>query len=113
MMADNPDLSYFVPEEGTNRFVDAAVIPVGAKNKEAAECFIDFMCRPDIARMNMDYIYYSTPIQAVVDGMSEEEAANEVLNPPQDVVDRCEFFRDMSDYMDLYETIWMEVKMAR
>ena len=45
--------------------------------------------------------------------MSEEEAANEVLNPPQDVVDRCEFFRDMSDYMDLYETIWMEVKMAR
>ena len=35
------------------------------------------MCRPDIARMNMDYIYYSTPIQAVVDGMSEEEALQE------------------------------------
>ena len=55
--------------------------PAASQNKEAAECFIDFMCRPDIARMNMDYIYYSTPIQAVVDGMSEEEAANEVLNP--------------------------------
>ena len=112
-MEKNEDLAYCVPEEGSNIWVDAMCIPAASENKEAAECFIDFMCRPDIARMNMDYIYYSTPIQAVVDGMSEEEAANEVLNPPQDVVDRCEFFRDMSDYMDLYETIWMEVKMAR
>ena len=112
-MEKSDDLAYCVPEEGSNIWVDAMCIPAASENKEAAECFIDFMCRPDIARMNMDYIYYSTPIQAVVDGMSEEEAANEVLNPPQDVVDRCEFFRDMSDYMDLYETIWMEVKMAR
>ena len=112
-MEKSEDLAYCVPEEGSNIWVDAMCIPAASENKEAAECFIDFMCRPDIARMNMDYIYYSTPIQAVVDGMSEEEAANEVLNPPQDVVDRCEFFRDMSDYMDLYETIWMEVKMAR
>ena len=30
MMADNEDLGYFVPEEGTNRFVDALVIPKGS-----------------------------------------------------------------------------------
>ena len=45
-------------------------------------------------------------------GMSEEEASNEVLNPPQDVVDRCEFFLDVSDHMDLYEEIWMDVRTA-
>ena len=111
-MEKNEDLAYCVPEEGSNIWVDAMCVPAASQNKEAAECFIDFMCRPDIARMNMDYIYYSTPIQAVVDGMSEEEAANEVLNPPQDVVDRCEFFLDVSDHMDLYEEIWMDVRTA-
>ncbi len=111
-MEKNEDLAYCVPEEGSNIWVDAMCVPAASQNKEAAECFIDFMCRPDIARMNMDYIYYSTPIQAVVDGMSEEEASNEVLNPPQDVVDRCEFFLDVSDHMDLYEEIWMDVRTA-
>ena len=40
MMADNEDLGYFVPEEGTNRFVDALVIPKGSREKECAEMFI-------------------------------------------------------------------------
>lgn len=109
--ADN--LVYVVPEEGSNVWLDAMCIPKGSKHKDAAECFINFLCREDIARMNMDYIYYSTPIQAVVDGMDEEEAANETLNPPQDVFDRCEFFNDISEDGELYEDIWMEIRMAR
>ncbi len=112
-MEGNDTLEYCVPVEGSNIWVDAMCVPKASTNVEAAECFIDFMCREDIARMNMDYIYYSTPIQAVVDNMDPEEAANETLNPPQDVVDRCEFFRDISEDIELYEEIWMEVRLAR
>ena len=108
--ADN--LVYVVPEEGSNVWLDAMIIPKGSKHKEAAECFINFMCREDIARANMDFICYSTPIQSVVDGMDEEEAANETLNPPQDVVDRCEFFNDISEDGELYEDIWLDIRMA-
>ena len=63
--------------------------------------------------MNMDYIWYSTPIQAVIDGMSEEESSNATLNPPQDVIDRCEFFNDVGEDVYLYEEIWSEVRLAR
>ena len=108
--ADN--LVYVVPEEGSNVWLDAMCIPKGSKHKEAAECFINFLCREDIARANMDFIYYSTPIQAVVDGMDEEELANETLNPPQDVVDRCTFFNDVSEDGELYEDIWLDIRMA-
>ncbi|MGN0803550.1 MAG: spermidine/putrescine ABC transporter substrate-binding protein, partial [Candidatus Faecivicinus sp.] len=83
-------------------------------NKACAEAFIDFMCREDIAQMNMDYICYSTPIQAVADGLqSEDERAYAVMNPDADVVERCEFFHDIMDAMDLYEAIWMEIRLAR
>ena len=109
--ADN--LAYVVPEEGSNIWVDGMCIPKGTANKAAAECFINFMCDPEIARMNMDYIYYSSPIRQVVEGLSEEEAANGALNPPQDVIARCEYYNDISDSMDLYESIWMEIRMAR
>jgi len=89
-------------------------IPKGSQNKEAAQLFIDFMCRPDVAYKNQQYIYYSTPVQAVVDTMySDEERANLTLNPTQDIIDRCEFFHDISAHNALYEEVWMGIKQAQ
>ena len=112
-MEKSDHLAYVVPQEGSNIWVDGMCIPKGSAHKEAAECFINFMCRPDIAQRNMDYIYYSSPIKQVVENLNEEQAANEALNPPEDVVARCEYYNDISDSMNLYEGIWMEVQMAR
>ena len=49
----------------------------------------------------------------MVENLDEEMAANGALNPPQDVIARCEYYNDISDVMDLYEGIWMEIRMAR
>ena len=58
---ENPNLEYVIPKEGSNVWIDSWVIPKNAKHKENAEAFINFLCRPDIAKMNFDYITYSTP----------------------------------------------------
>ena len=58
---ENPDLEYVIPKEGSNLWIDSWVIPKNAKHKENGEKFINFLCRPDIAKMNFDYITYSTP----------------------------------------------------
>ena len=108
-IAENEELVYVVPSEGSNIWVDGMCVPKGSANKEAAQAFIDFMCRPDIARMNMDYIYYSTPIQQVVDEMDDDERDDATLNPTQDIIDRCEFYQDISEYVGLYDQIWMEI----
>lgn len=113
-MNKNEKLDYAVPSEGSNVWVDGMCIPKGSANKECAEAFIDFMCREDVAAMNMDYIYYSTPIQAVADALeSSDTRAYNVMNPADEVIDRCEFFHDITDCMDLYEAAWMEVRLAR
>ena len=109
----NENLVYVVPEEGSNIWVDGMCIPKGSKNVEAAQQFIDFLCREDIAAMNFDYIYYCSPIQAVVDGLDEEEAAQSTINPSEDVVSRCEYFNAVEDVMSLYENVWMEIRLAR
>ena len=62
----------------------------------------------------MDYIYYSTPIQAVADALESDDArAYAVMNPAPEVVERCEFFHDIMDAMDIYEQVWMEVRLTR
>ena len=105
----NPDLAYCVPKEGSNIWVDGMVIPKTAKNYEGALKFIDFMMRPDIAAMNSEYIGYSTPNQGALTLLDDELVNDPTFNPPQDVIDRCTFFHDVEDVIDMYDRIWVEV----
>ena len=108
-MEKNDKLAYVIPEEGSNIWVDGMCIPKGSAHKEAAECFINFMCRPDIARKNMEYIYYSSPIKQVVEELSEDELASTAMNPTDEMVARCEYYHDISDVAYLYDDVWTDV----
>ncbi|MBE7089511.1 MAG: extracellular solute-binding protein [Clostridiales bacterium] len=55
-------LGYAVPEEGSNVWFDGFVLTKEADTENSLE-FIDFICRPDIAIRNMDYIGYVSCIR--------------------------------------------------
>lgn len=59
--ANTAELYYAVPEEGSNIFFDAWVMPKGA-DVELAQEFINFIQSPEIALRNMNYIGYTTSI---------------------------------------------------
>ena len=61
LMRDYDFLDFTIPESGTNLFIDSMCVPKGAKNKKAAEIFINFMLEPEIGYINSDYVGYSTP----------------------------------------------------
>lgn len=110
---ENPDIAFSVPEEGSNYFVDAWVIPSNAENKENAEAWINFLCRPDIAKMNFEYITYSTPNDGAVELLDEEYLANDDVFPEDEVIKRCEVFEYLGEDMDqLYAELWTQVKAA-
>ncbi len=110
----NSDLDYFVPEEGSNVWVDGMVIPKSAKNKENAEKFINFLCRPDIAKMNVEYICYSTPNQGAIELLGEEYTSNHVQNPDPALLEKCEFFHDVDEnFQKIYLANWNDVKNAK
>ena len=69
---------------------------------------------PDIAQMNCEYIWYSSPNKGAIELMGEEYENNHVLNPSQEVQDRCEFFHDIDDtFRKVYENLWMEIKNTK
>ena len=87
MIGENEDLAFYRPaHQGFNEFIDAMCIPTCAKEKEAAELFINFLCDPQIAGANMDWICYSTPITAARDFMDPELASSDISYPDLEVL---------------------------
>ena len=109
MIRENPDLEYAIPKEGTNLWFDNMVIPKSTKNKEAAEKFINFMCRPDIAAKNADYIGYSTPIPEAVKLLPEDIRNSKVAYPEDEKIENTEIFKDPKDIIQVYDKIWTDV----
>ncbi len=110
---ENPDLDYVVPKEGTNVWIDSWVVTKGAKNKENAEKWIDFMCRPDIALMNFDYITYSTPNTVARENIEDDEIRNSDIAFPDLSSFKNEAYKYLGESGDhLYNDAWMEVKSA-
>lgn len=109
--SENPDLEYVIPKEGSNLWIDAWVIPKGAKNKENAEKFLDFLCRPEIAKMNFDYITYSIPNSEGRKLIEEEEYRNSTIAFPEfSSLTNCETLQYLGpDVDDIYNQKWKEV----
>ncbi|MBP8762823.1 MAG: extracellular solute-binding protein [Acetoanaerobium sp.] len=110
LMSENEDLAYAIPKEGTNLWFDCMAIPTTAAHKEEAEIFINFMMRPDIAARNSEYIKYSTPNEAALELLPEEEVNNEYLYPKGDLNKLGEVFTDLGEFTTEYDRVWTEIK---
>lgn len=108
-MSENSNLAYAIPDEGSNYWYDNVVILKSSKNKENAEKFIDFLCRPDIAKRNVEYIGYSTPNSEALKMLAKETVENKALYPDEEDLKNLEVFVNVGDYTETYEKIWTDV----
>ena len=114
MMDENENLAFYLPEDqGFNLFIDAMCIPSCAKEKEAAETFINFLCDPEIAGANMDWICYSTPISAAKDYMDPEAVESPVSYPSDEILANGSSYAYLPEEISRYvEGLFMEVRNA-
>lgn len=111
---ENLNLEYVIPKEGSNIWIDSWVIPKNAEHKENAEKFINFLCRPDIALMNFEYITYSTPNEAARELIEDESIRNsEIAFPDLSKYDNLETFQYLGTEADqVYGDLWNKVKSS-
>ena len=107
----NDDLSYTVPKEGSNLWIDSWFIPKSCKNQENAEKFLDFLCREDVAMKNFDYVCYATPNLAVIDALDDETLSDTTIFPPQETLDNCTVYKQFDESTtSLYSYLWKKLK---
>ncbi len=102
----NPNLAYSIPKEGSNKWVDGFVIMKNTKAKDAAEKFINFMCRPNIAVRNMTQTGYTSPIK----GAWAEFGNNKIMFPTTEELARCEAFLYDAAATQKYNSLWAKIK---
>ncbi|UFT99095.1 spermidine/putrescine ABC transporter substrate-binding protein [Radiobacillus kanasensis] len=111
-MEENPDISYLLPEEGGELWMDNLVIPKTSKNKYTAEVFINYLLEGEISKQLSDAFPYSNPNQAALDLMSEEERSNPASYPPQEQIANAEWFEDVpQDTMEMINQAFNELKI--
>ena len=108
---ENPDLEYVIPKEGTNVWIDSWVITKNA-NKENAEAFINYMCKPEVALKNFDFITYSTPNTAARELIEDEDIRNsEIAFPDLSKYQGLETYHYLgADGDEKYSNLWKMVK---
>lgn len=80
LQADNPDLTFQVPEAGCTLWSDNFVIPIRTEHKKNAERLIDWYYQPEIAALAADYIAYISPVVGVREAMADIDP--EILEDP-------------------------------
>ncbi len=114
MKENNPDLAFALPREGTNRYVDAMCIPKGAKNKDNAEAFINFMCSTEAGVKNVEEIWYSSPLLSVREALDPEVSQDPFAYPDETfMAEKCETFACLpNEIRTLYNDQWVRLLNA-
>ena len=110
MIKRNPSLAFAFPKESSNIFIDSICIPKGSENKEAAEAFINFLCEPEVAAANCEYICYSTPESAAKELLPDEMKDSPIAYPDAETIARFESFVDLpSEANELMIRLWNDI----
>lgn len=114
VMSENENMGFYLPEEGTNLWSDAMVIPANAKNPELAHEFINHVCSYEGAYDNSSYVGYTSANQEVMEELSGEGGDYEGINAyiPRTDNPNDEVFVYNEDTRKIISNLWSKVKIA-
>jgi spermidine/putrescine transport system substrate-binding protein len=110
VMKENKSVKYAIPKEGSDIWIDNICIPRGGKSKYTAEVFVNYLLRPEVAAGVSNFTWYANPNEASHEFIKPEIMKNPAIYPTREVLDKCEFQKDVGEATELYEQLYNEVK---
>jgi spermidine/putrescine transport system substrate-binding protein len=110
VQAENPDVGFVIPREGTSIACDELVIPRTAKQVALAHAFINFLHDPDVAAENTLFLSYLCPNGAAYAKLPPEARSNPAIFLDPEVAARSEVVRDLGADNAKYVKVWDAIK---
>ncbi len=110
-VAPRDDIGFALPKEGYTIAVDEMVVAKGAKRKDLAYAFINYIYDGDVAKANMEYICGPNPVKPGIDALDAEYRS--LIIPDKDTLARGQVLRgfdDKPEVMELYNKAWDKIK---
>ncbi len=111
--AENPDIKFSVPNEGTDTWTDTMVILKNSEHQEAAHKFVDFVLRSDNLKWTAENILFQVANREVMDGIPELQETFETLRPQPETYAKNEMMHDLGENQKLIARIATEIKAAQ
>ncbi len=115
ILEENEDMSFWMPNEGTNLWSDAMVIPANAENPLLAHEFINYVLTYEASMDNSEYVGYTSSNQEVLDELSGEDGlyADNEAYVPRAGYEKDEVFEDNPVLKKTLAELWIKVKAAK
>ncbi|KJR96842.1 MAG: spermidine/putrescine ABC transporter substrate-binding protein [Desulfobulbaceae bacterium BRH_c16a] len=107
---ENEDIRYVYPSEGANLWVDSFVIPRSARNPKNAHAFINFMMKPEVAKICVEENGYATPVTTALPLLEERVRNSLTVFPTTEILDNGEFQTDVGDALPIYQQYWEKLR---
>ena len=113
ILDENEDMSFFMPNEGSNIWCDAMVIPANAENPKLAHEFINYTLTYDAAMDNTQTVGYASVNAEVLQEMAEGDYADNEAYLPRGSYSNDEMFHDNRMLQTKLAELWIKVKAAK
>ena len=112
ILQENPDMGFCMPNEGTNLWSDAMVIPKNAENPELAHEFINYILTYEASEDNSVTVGYASSNKDVLADLSGEggEFYGNEAYLPRDGYEKDEIFHDNEVLKKRLSELWIKVK---
>ena len=110
VMKENPDMGFYMPEEGTNYWFDGFVISKDCKNADMANKFINYMISDKNAFLNTQEVgYLTTNTVAAAKARKKEFKNNNAYSMRVGPKDECFNYQDTKT-KEMFSNFWTKVK---
>ena len=107
----NPNITYVLPQEGGNIWVDYIGVLNSSKQKELAWQFIQFINTPENAAQLAQYINYATPNTEAQKLLPADFVSNTVIYPSKNALKKSEYYKVLPERTrDRYNKIFSLLK---
>ena len=107
---ENPAIRYVYPREGANLWVDSYVIPKTARNIKNAHQFINFMMKPELAKLCVEENGYATPVTTALPLLDEKVRNSLTVFPTSEIINNGEFQADVGEALPIYQKYWEKLR---
>jgi spermidine/putrescine transport system substrate-binding protein len=111
IQVENPNIAYFIPEEGGVRGSDTAVVYSGTKHPIAAHLFLNHLLDAEVSASNTNTIGYMGPNEAAKEFIDPAILEDPSVNPTKAILDNLEELLDLPNAVDEeYLSRWQALK---
>lgn len=111
IISENENMGFFVPDQGSNVWIDAMIITKNCKNTELAHKYVNYFLQEDVALENTRYIGYDSGVKSVYEHFRDDEYKGNSACAPDTSNEKNEEFKDRKqDIKEYCASLWTKVK---